>query len=259
MNLDFTNKNAIVCGSTQGIGQAVAKQLAKNGANIILIARNENSLKELASNLEGDKHQFVCADFSNQESLKEELQANIFPNHPIHFLINNTGGPSAGQLTKASLQEFEKAFKMHVLCSQILTQFVVSKMKQENYGRIINIISTSVKAPINGLGVSNTIRGAVASWAKTLANELGEFNITVNNVLPGFTQTKRLEKLIDQKAIKNNTTIEEIQKQMINSIPAKRIGKPEEIAHAVAFLCSKYASYVNGVNLPVDGGRTTCL
>jgi 3-oxoacyl-[acyl-carrier protein] reductase len=129
-------------------------------------------------------------------------------------------------------------------------------MKKEGYGRIVNIISTSVKIPLPNLGVSNTIRGAVASWAKTMANELGQFNITVNNVLPGATKTKRLESIISNNAGKKNVPVDEVEKEMMKEIPMKRFAEPQELANVVAFLASPAASYVNGVSIPVDGGRT---
>ncbi|MBA3694503.1 MAG: SDR family oxidoreductase, partial [Acidobacteria bacterium] len=178
---------------------------------------------------------------------------------PIHILVNNTGGPPAGKAIDANLEEFINAFQTHLLCNQILVQSLVSGMKAERYGRIINVISTSVKQPIPNLGVSNTIRGAVASWAKTLSGELGEFGITVNNVLPGFTRTQRLKSIIENNTKKSGATIEEVEMKMQSETPAKRFAEASEIANAIAFLASPAAAYINGINLPVDGGRTTCL
>jgi 3-oxoacyl-[acyl-carrier protein] reductase len=177
----------------------------------------------------------------------------------LHILINNTGGPAGGPVFSASLDEFESAFTQHLKSNHMLAKAVVPSMKTAGYGRIINIISTSVKQPLDGLGVSNTIRGAVANWSKTLANELGEFGITVNNVLPGATGTERLTQIINNKANKTGKTVEEVTKIMQSAVPVKRFAKPEEIANAVAFLASPAASYINGVNLPVDGGRTKSL
>ena len=175
------------------------------------------------------------------------------------ILINNTGGPASGKLIDANLNEFNKAFEMHLINNHILVQHVVEGMKKEGFGRIVNIISTSVKSPIPGLGVSNTIRAAVANWAKTLSFELAEHGITVNNVLPGFTDTNRLKTLIETKSKTLNKSVEEITKKMISSVPANRFGEAAEVADAIAFLCSPSASYINGINLPVDGGRTTSL
>ncbi len=259
MNLNLTHKNALVCGSTQGIGRASAMQLAELGANITLVARNEEKLqhvlKELATN-KGQSHNYVIADFQNPEDLQKHISI-IDLN--FHILINNTGGPAGGPVFNASLEEFDRAFTQHLKCNHILAQTVVPGMKKEGYGRIINIISTSVKQPLNGLGVSNTIRGAVANWSKTLANELGEYGITVNNVLPGATATERLNEIINNKATKTGKSVEEISNAMKNEVPAKRFAKPEEIANAVAFLASEAAAYINGINVPVDGGRTKSL
>lgn len=259
MHLDLTHKNALVCGSTQGIGKASAKQLAELGANITLVARNEdklkNTLKELATD-KGQLHHYIVADFQNPDSLKQNISKT---NKTFHILVNNTGGPAAGPVFDASLEEFESAFTQHLKSNHVLVQAVVPGMKKEGYGRIINIISTSVKQPLNGLGVSNTIRGAVANWSKTLSNELAAFGITVNNVLPGATATERLNEIINNKAEKTGKTTEEVSNAMKNEVPAKRFAKPEEIANAVAFLASQAASYINGINLPVDGGRTKSL
>jgi len=260
MNLDLSNKNAVVCGSTQGIGRATALALAKMGATVYLLSRNDSSLQKVLSELDtsnGQKHAYFCADFSDIESVKSV--AKTLANHAIHILINNTGGPAGGPIFEAHTDDFEAAFRMHLVCNQILSQAVVPNMKSANYGRIINIISTSVKVPINGLGVSNTVRGAVASWAKTMANELGQFGITINNVLPGFTNTNRLTTLIAKKAVTQNTSEENITNSMLATVPAQRFGEADEVANAIAFLCSPSASYINGINLPVDGGRTGTL
>ena len=176
-----------------------------------------------------------------------------------HILINNTGGPAGGPITEANIESFENAFKMHLINNQILVQSVIRGMIKEGYGRIVNIISTSVKAPIAGLGVSNTIRAAVANWAKTLSLELGEYGITVNNILPGFTNTNRLKSIIAKKSEKQGIPENEVIKIMMKSIPANRFGEAKETANAVAFLCSPAAAYINGINLPVDGGRTASL
>ena len=259
MNLELTNLNAVVCGSTQGIGLATAEVLAKLGANIYLLARNETKLKQISQRLDNTKgqvHNYLCIDFQNSSRLEQEIKKIKLP---IHILINNTGGPASGKLSDADLNEFNKAFEMHLINNHVLVQHVLEGMKKEGFGRIVNIISTSVKSPIPGLGVSNTIRAAVANWAKTLSFELAEYGITVNNVLPGFTDTNRLKTLIDKKSKSLNKSIEEITKKMISSVPANRFGEAAEVADAIAFLCSPSASYINGINLPVDGGRTTSL
>jgi 3-oxoacyl-[acyl-carrier protein] reductase len=262
MNIDLTNRRAIVCGSTQGIGKAVALQFASSGASVILIARNEDSLRKVLRELPATKkqnHNFIVADFSDPELLKKKMHNFISENPPVHILVNNTGGPKAGEAISADTSEFIQAFSNHLICNQIITQSAVDGMKKEKYGRIINIISTSVKQPLKGLGVSNTIRGAVASWSKTLAGELAQFGITVNNVLPGATKTERLFSLFENRAMASGKDIEEIKKEWMKEIPAARFAEPEEIAYAVTFLASEFASYINGINVPVDGGRTTCL
>jgi 3-oxoacyl-[acyl-carrier protein] reductase len=263
MDLNLQNKKAFVCGSTQGIGRAAAIELAALGASIVLLARNEESLKQVKAELNTAKnqtHDFIVADFSKPAELQEKVAAYLAQiNQPVHILVNNTGGPPGGRAIDAPLEEFISAFQNHLLCNQILAQSLVEGMKAEKYGRIVNVISTSVKQPIAGLGVSNTIRGAVASWAKTLAGELGEFGITVNNVLPGSTWTGRIRSIIESKAQKTGASVEQVEKAMQSEIPARRFAEASEVANAIAFLASPAASYINGINLPVDGGRTSSL
>ena len=262
MKIDLAGKRALVCGSTAGIGKAVALQLAEAGATVTLLARNEEKLKSVLSELDSSadqKHGYLIADFSKPEALKIVVENYMKPAKRYHILLNNTGGPAGGKAVDAELNEFEAAFRSHLMCNHILVQALVKGMKAEKYGRIINIISTSVKIPLNGLGVSNTIRGAVASWSKTLANELGEFGITVNNVLPGATETERLSSIISNKAFKTEKTEEEVSKAMRAQIPAGRFAQPWEVAAAATFLASPLAGYINGINVPVDGGRTGSL
>ena len=259
MNLNIQNKNALVCGSTQGIGKATAILLAEEGVNVTLIARNEEKLKTVLSALKNNgtqNHSYLIADFSKPEELKQVLETST---SQFHILINNTGGPKSGDLLSATSTELINAFQMHVICNQILAQAFVPFMKTQCFGRIINVISTSVKEPIPGLGVSNTIRNAVGNWSKTLAEEIGNHGITVNNVLPGFTDTARLDQIIKIKAKNGNTTEAKMAQIMKNYVPAKRFAKPSETAAAIVFLASEQASYINGINLPVDGGRTKSL
>lgn len=258
MNLSLEGKKAIVCGSTQGIGLAIAEELALLGAGCTLIARNEEGLKEAVLKLDTQlrqQHGYLVADFSRPDELKKVIEAFASKN-TVHILINNTGGPAAGPITEATEEAFLNTFNQHLICNHILTRAVIPSMKKEGYGRIVNVISTSVKIPLKNLGVSNTIRGAVASWAKTMANELGQYNITVNNVLPGFTSTQRLSTLIDNIAKKGNTVVDIVEKNMVEEVPMKRFADASEIAAVAAFLASPAASYVNGVSIPVDGGRT---
>ena len=262
MNLDLKNKRALVCGSTQGIGKAVAMELALLGANVTLVARNEQSLKQTKSELinNGSQlHSYLCVDFNEPQKLKELVESSIQRTGPVNILVNNTGGPPSGPITNAKPEEFLNAFNSHLICNHILAQACIEGMKHSGYGRIINIISTSVKLPLPNLGVSNTIRAAVANWAKTLANELGKFGITVNNVLPGATATQRLSSIIENKALKTNHTNDTITKEMLSEIPLGRFAEANEVANAVAFLASPAAAYINGINVPVDGGRTGSL
>lgn len=261
MNIDLTGKRALVCGSTQGIGRAAAMELAFLGASITLVARSREKLQELINHLPADdteSHHFIVADFTDPDRLKREVDAYL-KDHTIDILVNNTGGPPAGQAIDAHPEEFIAAFSQHLICNQLLVQAVVPGMKDAGWGRIINVISTSVKAPLKGLGVSNTIRAAVANWAKTLSFELGPFGITVNNVLPSTAMTGRLQSLIINRADKEEKTLEQVENEMIKEIPVGKIGTPEDVAVAIAFLASPSADYINGINLPIDGGRTPNL
>lgn len=261
MNLSLEGKNAVICGSTQGIGLAIAEELALLGANCTLVARNEDALKSAVHGLDialRQQHGWLVADFTKPWEVQKVITEHVEKN-PVHILINNTGGPPGGPIIEATEEAFLNTFNQHLICNHILAKACVPGMKKEGYGRIINIISTSVRIPLKNLGVSNTIRGAVASWAKTMANELGEFSITVNNVLPGFTSTQRLTGLIDAIARKGNVLVEVVEKNMAEEVPMKRFADASEIAAVAAFLASPAASYVNGVSIPVDGGRTGSL
>lgn len=258
MDMNLTGKHAIVCGASRGIGRASAHELAALGADVTLVARREDALKDVLKSLDtskGQNHCYVVADFTKPDELKTKIEAHV-AKHPTHILVNNTGGPPAGPANTAKLEEFQAAFTQHLLCNHVLVQAVLPGMKAAKYGRIINVISTSVKAPLKGLGVSNTIRAAVANWAKTLSMEVAADGITVNNVLPGATDTDRLDEIFTGRAEKQGKSKDAVIKEELSHIPAGRIGKPEELAAAVAFLATPAAAYINGVALPVDGGRT---
>jgi len=262
MDLNLKNKNALVCGSTQGIGKAIAVELAAIGANVTLFARNEDRLKSAISDLDtssGQIHDYLMADFTNPEEVKKVVHQYLQSGKIVHILINNTGGPPHGTVMESEAEKFINGFNAHLINNQNLIQSIVPGMKESGYGRIINVISISVKIPIAGLGVSNTIRGAVASWAKTLATELGPYGITVNNILPGYTKTGRLDELFKKKAEEAGLSHKDYEDQAADKIPARRLAKPEEMGYAAAFLASPAAGYINGVNLPVDGGITPTL
>lgn len=261
MEIHLKGKTALVSGSTQGIGLAVARELALLGAEIVLLARDQSKLDHALLLLDasaGQVHKTVCADMSDTLVLAAKVQA-LASGRPIDILVNNTGGPPPGPAHEAGVEAYESAFRLHLLAFQTLVLALAPGMKQRGSGRIINIISTSVKQPLNNLGVSNTIRGAVANWSKTLANELGPHGITVNNVLPGATRTERLASIIRNKAQKGNIPEAEAAQEMMAEVPLRRFAEPEEVAAAVAFLAGPSGGYISGINLPVDGGRTTCL
>ena len=243
MNLSLDGKRALVCGSTDGIGKACAQLMAARGAVIVLAARNKKKLQPTLNELAG------------ADDLKQKTTDHQAETGPVHILMNNTGGPHGGPLIEAKAEEFEIAFRRHVISNQFLAQAVVPGMKKLGYGRIINIISTSVRQVIPGLGVSNTIRGAVAQWAKTLALELGPDGITINNILPGYTNTDRLKELLEKWADNAGVSYDEMVDSIANKTSMRRFGKPQEIAFAVAFLASAAASYINGTDFSIDGGR----
>ncbi len=258
MTYSLTGKKALVCGSTQGIGRGCAMEMALQGAEVTLMARQEEGLRrvqdELATN-HGQRHGCVVADFADWQQVRDRLQKYLGAGGPIHILLNNTGGPPAGSLFDAAPDDLVKAFSQHILCNEVLVQATVPGMRAEGYGRVINIISTSVVQPIKGLGVSNVTRGAVANWGRTLAGELGPYGITVNNILPGYTRTARLDSLIQRRADNTGSSVEQVEQQMVANVPLGRFAKPQEIGTVAAFLASPAASYINGVNLPIDGGR----
>ncbi|MFN4144309.1 MAG: SDR family oxidoreductase [Runella sp.] len=262
MNLTLTDKTAIVCGSTQGIGRATAIELASMGANVTLMARHETALQQtlqLLDTAQGQTHRYIVADFTKSSEVKGAIEDYLAQYPNVHILVNNTGGPAGGPIIEAKAEQFLQTFEMHLLNNQILAQALVPSMKAVGFGRIVNIISTSVKEPIVGLGVSNTVRWAVASWAKTLAREIGKFGITVNNVLPGYTKTGRLAAVNQMRAQNTGQTVEAVERELLTGIPIGRFAEAEEVAAAVAFLCSPAAGAITGINLPVDGGKTGSL
>lgn len=262
MNLDLTKKTALVCGASQGLGLACATELAFLGTNVVIASRSDVKLRSAIKNLDtskGQRHQCLVIDLAEPEMVRQSVQSFLAKGGTVHILVNNAGGPPSGPMIDTEAAEIERAFRMHVISSHLLAQLVVPGMIKARFGRIINIVSTSVKQPINGLGISNLVRAAVANWAKTLANEIGGLGITVNNVSPGYTNTDRLRYLFSKQASEQGGTKEDVLKRTVLQIPAGRVGEPAEFGAAVAFLCSPAAAYINGVNLPVDGGRTGSL
>lgn len=259
MNVQLKGLTALVGGSTQGIGRAIASELAAAGANCWLLARDEQALKEATESMPvvepGQLHRYSVADFTDITQM-QKAAADIAAAGPVHVLINNTGGPKPGPIVQATSEQFLMAFQQHLICNQLLAQALLPGMKQAGYGRIINIISTSIRIPIDNLGVSNTTRGAVASWAKTLSNEVARYGITVNNLLPGLTETQRLQSLIQSEAARQGKSENDVAQALRGSIPAQRFGPASELAWLAVFLASPLAGYVNGVSIPVDGGRT---
>jgi len=261
MDLDLTGKHALVCGASEGIGRATAHELALLGADVTVLARRAEALQAVVAALPcsgAQQHGWIAADVAQTDRLRAQVEA-LAAGKPVHILVNNTGGPPGGPAHNADIAAFLDAFNKHLVANHAIVQALLPGMRAANWGRIVNVISTSVKEPIRNLGVSNTIRGATASWAKTLAGELGAFGITVNNVLPGYTQTQRLEQILAERTKATGKASAEIEQAMLATVPAGRFAKPAEIAAAIAFLASPAAAYVNGINVPVDGGRTLSL
>jgi 3-oxoacyl-[acyl-carrier protein] reductase len=261
METGLHGRVALVGGASQGIGKAIAHELASLGATVVVVARDAGRgalvIDELPR-VNGAAHALLCADMADTEGLRLAL-VNAPLTNKVDILVNNTGGPPPGPAHEAAVERFEEAFRLHLLSFQTLVRAVVPGMKERHHGRIVNIISTSVKQPLHGLGVSNTVRGAVANWSKTLANELGPFGITVNNVLPGATATERLSAIIRNRAAATGRAEADVADEMRAEVPLRRFAEAAEVAYAVAFLCGPAGAYINGVNLPVDGGRTACL
>ncbi len=261
MDLNLAGKHALVCGGSEGIGLATAHELAALGADVTVLARRAEVLREAAASLpvaHGQKHGWRTADMRDTPALRREIDA-LVAERPVDILINNTGGPPGGPAHRASIDEFEAAFAQHLLANHTLVQAVLPGMREARWGRIVNVISTSVREPIANLGVSNTIRGAVASWAKTLSRELAADGITVNNALPGYTETARLRQIVSDRAQASGQTEDTVARAMLNTVPAARFAQAAEVAAVIAFLCSPAASYINGVSLAIDGGRMNSL
>ena len=261
MDLNLTGKHALVCGASEGIGRATAHELALLGASVTVLARRAEALQEVVGALPrngAQAHDWIVADVSKTDDLRSQVQA-LAGAAPVHILVNNTGGPPGGPAHSADVAAFLDAFNKHLVANQVLVQAVLPGMQADGWGRIVNVVSTSVKEPIAGLGVSNTVRGAVAGWAKTLSRELAPHGITVNNVLPGYTETGRIDQIVRDRAKTQEKSEDAIIAAMRAGVPAGRFARPEETGGVIAFLCSPAAAYVNGVSLAVDGGRMNSI
>jgi 3-oxoacyl-[acyl-carrier protein] reductase len=257
VDLDLSGRHALVCGASEGIGRAAAHELALLGADVTVLARRAEVLGQVAAGLprrDGQQHGFVAADMARTDALRAQAEA-LASARPVHILVNNTAGPPGGPAHAAGEDAFLEAFRRHLLANQALVQALLPGMRAANWGRIVNVVSTSVREPIPNLGVSNTIRGAVASWAKTLSRELAPFGITVNNVLPGYTETSRIDQIVRDRVAASGQSADAILEGMRRNVPAGRFAAPAEIGGVIAFLASPAAGYVNGVSLAVDGGR----
>jgi 3-oxoacyl-[acyl-carrier protein] reductase len=226
---------------------------------VSLLARDKDALERTRGELPGTGHTTRVADFTDNDAVARAAADELRAQGPIHILVNNTGGPPAGPIVDAAPDAFVAAFRAHLVNNQLLAAALLPGMKDAKFGRIVNVVSTSVREPIAGLGVSNTVRAAVAGWAKTLSGEVARFGITVNNVLPGYTKTSRLDAIIDGRAKSSGRPSEEIASEMLRQVPAGRFAESWEIAAAIGFLASPAGGYITGVSLPVDGGRIASL
>ena len=257
MDLDLSGRHALVCGGSEGIGRAAAIELARLGASVTLLARREGALRDAVAALpraNSQRHDLLAVDMADAAALSAAVSA-LAAAHPVHVLVNNTGGPPGGPAHAAGIEAYLDAFHKHLVANQTLLQAVLPGMRAAGWGRIVNVISTSVYEPIPNLGVSNTIRGAVAGWAKTLSRELGGDGITVNNVLPGYTRTQRLDQILADRSAASGKSQDEVAAGMLATVPAGRFAEPAETGGVIAFLCTNAAAYVNGQSIAVDGGR----
>ncbi|MCA9737905.1 MAG: SDR family oxidoreductase [Gemmatimonadetes bacterium] len=255
---ELRGRRALVCGASHGIGQAAAVALAEAGATVVVLARDASALREVRGQLPApfdQAHDTLVADFRDPDNVESSVKGLLEREGPIEVLINNTGGPTDGPLSEAEPEDFLTALDQHLGMSHRLARALVPGMREHGYGRIVNVTSTSVRLPIAGLGVSNTVRAAVHAWVRTLAAELGPDGITVNNVLPGYTDTGALRELLHDRAERLSVSDDELAVRWRGNVPLGRFADPAEVAAAIRFLASPAASYITGIDLPVDGGR----
>jgi len=261
MKINLEGKKALVGASTQGLGKAIALQLASCGASVTLMARNEEKLKATIAELDtnfNQKHNYIVVDFYDFNDF-ESKTSTYFKQNTVDILVNNTNGPEAGGVFEKNTNHYQKAFDLLFKTTCHLTLLAVENMKKNNFGRIINTASLTVKEPLPNLVLSNTIRAAVAIWAKTLAKDVAPFGITVNTILTGLFDTERIQQLNKIQANTKGISLEENLKLMTQEIPAGRLGKPDEFGYLVAFLASNYSSYITGTNIAIDGGLIKSL
>ena len=262
MDLNLSGRHALICGGSQGIGRAAAIELAQLGADVTVMARSREALQAVVDALPKthsvQTHGLFATDANETPAFGASIET-LVRTRPVQILVNNSGGPPGGPAHSAKVEEYTNAFRQHLLANQTALQAVLPGMRAAGFGRVVNVISTSVKEPIDGLGVSNTVRAAVAGWAKTCSRELAPYGITVNNVLPGFTKTQRLTSLIAAKSKSSGKSADAVAQEMLAAVPVGRFADAAELAAVIAFLCTPAAAYVNGVSIAVDGGRTHAL
>jgi len=261
MIISLKGKNALVGGSSRGIGKAIAQQLAESGANVTLMARNEERLKAIISDLptsNEQKHDYLIVDFNDFEGFKKTV-SGFFKTHQIEILVNNTHGPKAGGATDMNIPDYQEAFDVLFKSVVFTTQLALPQMIKNQWGRIINVASISVKEPLPYLALSNSIRAAMVTWAKTLATDVAHHQITVNSILTGYFDTERIKDLNSVKAEQMGISIDDVRNNMEQQVPMKRIGDPKEFGFLVAFLASEQASYITGTQIPIDGGLLKSL
>ncbi len=261
MEISLLGKNALVGGSSKGVGEAIARQLAASGANVTLMARNETKMKRLITEFDseqGQKHNYLVVDFSSFEAFKQRI-SKFFQENTIDILVNNTQGPEAGGALEKNVEDYQQAFDLLFKSVVFTTELALKNMIKNQWGRIINVASISVKEPLSYLALSNSIRAAVVTWAKSLSIDVAKNGITINNVLTGYFDTDRITQLNAKKAKKLGVSESEVRSNMENQVPAQRIGNPYEYGFLVAFLASEKSAYITGTNIPIDGGLLKSL
>ena len=261
MRIDLDGKKALVGGSTGGIGKAIAIELSKCGADVTLMARDKEKLKKTINELsknENSNHNYIEVDFNNFNDLKI-VTKDFFKKNTIDILINNTQGPPAGGSLEKNVTDYQNSFDLLFKTHVWITSLALKGMTLKKWGRIINVASISVKEPLNYLVLSNSMRAALVTWAKSLSIDVAKNSITVNNILTGYFDTDRIQKLNSEKAKKMKIKPSEVRKAMENMVPMNRIGDPVEYAYLVCFLASNFSSYITGANIPIDGGLIKSL